>query len=171
VNGVRMEIEVDGQQEDIFFATRRADAEKAAAMKQAKERYYEATAKVAGCTQRVALAGQKAQSLNKRDKQFAEKLEAIGASQESVLDELCKHRIAMQNAAEEFCRHSLEENYGKDAGRIMQALTDGQIDDLVGVITTGEVPEDFFPRRATPPSATTISDAKGRKDTSSSSTR
>jgi len=165
MNGVKLEVEIDGQPEDVYFATRR-DGEANEAMRKAKWEYYGAIAKVAALTQRTAMAGKKAEALRKNDKQFAEKLEAIAADQEKALCELAEWKDRMQSLAEDFVRNSLEENYGAEAKRIMKALTDSQVDELVSIVCSGDTASDFFPSRATRRSASSGEKPQGPSDAS-----
>jgi hypothetical protein len=152
MNGIPLSIRRGGQLETVYLSTRRS-GERGAKMSQAKREYRVAQRRCAHCLQETALIARKAEALAARGEPCEGELDRLALSQDQAA-------AAAQAAAEgalahatELVRLSLAECHGADAEAIMDCLTDRQLHQCVGIIETGDLPEDFFPSRATPPSA------------------
>jgi hypothetical protein len=153
MNGIRIELEIGGEREKVFFATRRA-GEDGEEMRRAQRLYHDNQLSSVRLATRIGVMVGRADAAEQT-------LEALTQADTAIGDLAVQMRDASdqaRNCAERFVRLSLLENYGEaDVERFLRNLTDVQIAQLVGVVETGSVPADFFPSRATPPSASTIS--------------
>lgn len=154
--GLPIELEIEGNNERIFFATRRRgqDGED---MRKHRRAFH--TAKMAALThlRRVEALEIKADQIpadtQDRDLRISEILGEQGKELQASLDA----KEQAREACERLVRLSLGENYPdtEKVERILGSLTDNQLAYLVTVLETGEVPADFFPRRATLPKPST----------------
>lgn len=170
MNGLKVQLDIGGEREDVFFATRRSGSVGATMRKvqvEFRRLRFAASRVAARMTTQAARLDQQGESTADSLKLY-EDVDAIVAK---LVEEAQSLSEAARNSAEEFVRLSLAENYGGDEiERILGNLTDAQLAQIVGIVETGAVPEDFFPARATPPSASTTLPPDALPGASSSST-
>jgi hypothetical protein len=81
----------------------------------------------------------------------------IGAAQSSLagqLDGLIETKEDIADMSEEVILLSLALNYGDDAAKVADKLSDRDISGMILALKQGEQPQDFFPRPVTLPSET-----------------
>ena len=166
MNGIRIELEIGGDREKVYFATRRA-GDDGDQMRRAQRLFHENRLNAARIATRIGVVASQA---DVPDVTLA-KLEEVDRMVGELAAQARELAEQTRNCAEQFVRLSLLENYGEaDAERFLRNLTDAQIAQLVGIVETGSVPADFFPSRAIPPSASIISPPGAGPGASSSNT-
>lgn len=168
MNGLRVQLEIGGDREDVFFATRRSGAA-GTAMRKAQVEFrrlrFAASRVAARMTTQAARLDQAGESAGI---ELFEEIDRVVAKLAEEAQDLAEQA---RGHAEQFVRLSLGENYGdEEIARFLGNLTDSQLAQIVGIVETGAVPADFFPARAIPPSESTTSPLAGSPGASSSST-
>lgn len=152
MNGIPIELDLDNSREQILLSTRRS-GELGMKVAELKRKFRNTKLAVAGKLQRVTALAKQAEAATADSE-----LSTILDRQETLIGELAAMNDEMQAAAETIVRLALEDNYPPDvAERYMDAMTDAQVLLAVSIIETGDVPADFFPRRATQPSGSITS--------------
>lgn len=156
--GIPVSIERDGKDETIYLSTRRS-GENGNAMHAAMKTYREQHLFEARLSARMGLITISVGKIPDDADSFVEKLRGLAEDMDTLAKQAAGAREAKADAALEVVRLALLDNHGPDTEAIMDCLTDKQIEQMVGIIQTGETPADFFPSRATRPSASTTTPA------------
>lgn len=147
-----MQIRRDGGTETVYLSTRRS-GDVGLKMQHLKRDYRTAQRRTAHAFQEVALVASKANALAATGKPCEAELERLALQQDQAGAVAQDSANGALEHATDLARLALRECHGEDAERILDCLTDRQIHQCVGIIETGDVPADFFPLSATPPSA------------------
>ena len=168
MNGIPVTLEIGGDREKVYFATRRAGDE-GKRMRAARRQFHLKQMELARLAERMVAAGERLGKLDPGAEGYLEHLEKLQADQMAAGATAMDAKESMFEHAIEHARLSLLENYGEpDVDRILRSVTDAQVRMLITITESGEVPEDFFPSRATPPSESSISPSGGTAGASSS---
>ncbi len=97
-------------------------------------------------------------------------LERLAAAQDAAAGIAHANLAAALDHARELARLALEMNYPGQAERMLDLFTDAQLREVPGILETGDVPQDFFRSRDTPPSGTSTSPDNGTSGESCLST-
>lgn len=151
MNGVRVRIYRDDNEETIYLSTRRS-GEEGASLQALRRALRDKELKLSTMASRVQLLAAKAEKFEGADLQV---LDAIVADQENALQQIAALSDEIKLTTVKVVRASLKPNYGEETEKIIDAMSDRQLRSCVTAIETGEEPKDFFQLRATPPSAST----------------
>ena len=152
MNGIPMQIRRDGTVETVYLSTRRS-GEPGRKMAERKKEYHLAQRQCAASLQEVALIARKAEALASTGNPCEQDLDRLALQQGHVSAVAQDCADAALGAAQDLTLMSLKECHGADAEKILDCLTDRQLHQCVGIIETGDLPEDFFPKSAIQPSA------------------
>lgn len=150
--GIPVQISRDGKDETIYLSTRRSGV-KGGELRDAKRAYRQARLEIARLTTKMSLIAIRVNKIPDEANHLAADLEKLCADMDQLTVGLDAARQAVQDAAEHVVSLAIEDNHGDETAAILDCLTDAQIEALVGVLESGEAPADFFPSRATRPSA------------------
>lgn len=158
--GIPVEIDRSGKDETVYLSTRRS-GERGQALRQAIRNYRDAERAAAKLQARMGLITLSVSKIPDDAAGFDAALGKLADEMDRLSDQAAAAKDAALEQAAAAVALALEDNHGDDAAEIMDCLTDRQIIQMIGIIETGETPEDFFPSRATRPSASTISPSAG----------
>jgi hypothetical protein len=150
--GIPIQIIRDGKDETIYLSTRRSGV-KGGELRDAKRAYRQARLEIARLTTKMSLIAVRVNKIPDEADHLAADLEKLCDDMDKLTIGLDSARQAVQDAAEHVISLAIEDNHGQETASILDCLTDSQIEALVSVLETGETPADFFPSRATQPSA------------------
>lgn len=153
------------RREKFYLSTRRT-GEGGEALRKAKRKFREAKRKITSIGLKLGFIERQAQEEGQPPATLERMLERI----QQLVDDSATASEEAQAAAEKVVRLALRENHGDQTDEILNSLTDAQVVECVSIIETGEVPEDFFPRTATPPKPSTTTPDAGAPSESCSST-
>lgn len=168
MNGIPVRIRREGESETVYLSCARVGplGETLRDLKRAARALW---LKQAELEQAIGLTLAEASRLKDETTPMAQ-VEALAAKQRVLLRDAVAVKDERLEACQKLWLAALRPNHGPDAEEIVNSLTDNQVLAAPVILEKGETPDDFFPSREAPTSASATAPGSGSSRESCSST-
>ena len=149
--GIPIEIERNGKTEKIYLSTRRSGP---AGQKMVEARNIARRERLNSARLATQLSILMARVEKMPDDDA--KLQAIARDADNLVNAVGKAAQAAKDATELAVRLAIEDNHGLETEKILDGLSDKDIEQMLTTLETGAMPEDFFQRHAIQPKPNSI---------------